>query len=68
MQQNICPICTAPFEEGVAVVEYRVWTGENLAIPKLAHIDCLLSISEAEIRSHPPKSGRVKRVSPSKQS
>ncbi len=42
-QQNMCPICCAPFERGEVVVEYRRW--ETPPDTHFGHLHCVLSLS-----------------------
>lgn len=58
--QNICPICTIPFAEGSMIVEYRKWSGGNGSDIYLGHLDCVLQLSVAERRNHPPLTAILK--------
>lgn len=50
-EQDMCPICVEPFKEGEVLVQYVTW-GKNAG--KLGHFDCVMALSKAEERNHPP--------------
>lgn len=56
MKQDMCPICTAPFKEGEAVIQFGAWSEKTMAkeSTRLGHVDCVLYISRKESRKHPP--------------
>ena len=54
MLQNICPICTASFQDKEIILEYRSWEFDKPSDPRFAHVDCLLYLSKIEKRDHPP--------------
>ena len=41
-QQDICPICVKPFEDGDVVVQYRVW-GDGTQ--RLSHMRCVMILA-----------------------
>jgi hypothetical protein len=53
--QDMCPICTEPFQNDEVVIEFRKWDTKKLeeADTFLAHLDCALSLSRKEKRKHP---------------
>jgi len=58
--QNMCPICTNWFAEGDMIVEYRKWSGGDGSDIYLGHLDCVLQLSVAERRNHPPLTAILK--------
>lgn len=55
VDQNICPICTAPFKKGEVIVQYLTWNGDQgQSMQRLGHMDCALYLSRQEDRNHPP--------------
>ncbi|GKV81391.1 hypothetical protein PEC106664_21650 [Pectobacterium carotovorum subsp. carotovorum] len=54
-KQDMCPICTKPFQKEEVIIQYLTWAGkEASSIPKLGHLDCVLYLSKTEDRKHPP--------------
>ena len=53
-KQDICSICITPFAEGDMIIEYRKWSGGDGGDIYLGHLDCVLQLSVAERRAHPP--------------
>jgi hypothetical protein len=51
-RQDICPICTQPFNYKDIVIDIERWDDEKMK----AHLDCALYMSNDEKREHPPKS------------
>jgi hypothetical protein len=52
--QDMCTICTAPFKKAEVLVRYVTW-GEKQPAEKLGHLDCVMYLSKAEDRNHPPR-------------
>ena len=50
MSNDMCPICTQPFNQGEAVVQFQRWPDE----PLRGHADCVDYLSRTEKREHPP--------------
>lgn len=53
VQQDMCPICVEPFKKDEVLVQYITW-GKGQAVGKLGHLDCVMTLSKAEERNHPP--------------
>ena len=50
MNNDMCPICTQPFNQGEVVVQFQRWPDE----PLLGHADWVDYLSRTEKREHPP--------------
>lgn len=56
MPQDMCPICTQPFNLKDIVIKFWEWNeSDNPSGPTWGHLDCVLSISRSEEREHPPQ-------------
>jgi hypothetical protein len=57
MKQDMCPVCSEPFKEGEALIQFIEWSEKATAQTntRLGHVDCVLYISRMEGRKkHPP--------------